>query len=89
MAGSARWCGAASPTNACSVVHLSCDHPARIALRIGIDSPQAGEVTHEQGALLLAGRNAGFAGIEGRLRFALRVLPRASGGITRIERGRK
>ena len=43
-------------------------------------------MTEEQGALLFAGRNAGFASIEDGLRFALRVLPRATGGTTRIER---
>ncbi|MDR6672905.1 glycoside hydrolase family 95 protein [Xanthomonas sp. 1678] len=77
-----------SSTEQCIVVRLSCDKPGRISLRIGIDSPQAGEVSDEQGALLYAGRNAGFAGIEGGLRFALRVLPQATGGQTRVERGR-
>jgi len=77
-----------SPTEQCIVVRLSCDVPGRIALRIGIDSPQAGELSEEQGTLLFAGRNAGFAGIDGGLRFALRVLPRVRGGQTRIERGR-
>ncbi|QBG88045.1 glycoside hydrolase family 95 protein [Xanthomonas oryzae] len=64
----------------CVVVRLSCDHPGGISLRVGIDSPQNGEVTAEQGGLLFSGRNGSCAGIEGKLRFALRVLPQVTGG---------
>lgn len=77
-----------SPSEQCVVVRLSTDIPGRISLRIGVDSPQAGEVTAEQGGLLFSGRNAGYAGIEGRLRFALRVLPQLKGGKVWLERGR-
>ncbi|WP_029561340.1 glycoside hydrolase family 95 protein [Xanthomonas oryzae] len=64
----------------CIVVRLSCDHRGGISLRVGIDSPQNGEVTAEQGGLLFSGRNGSCAGIEGKLRFALRVLPQVTGG---------
>ncbi|WP_065466503.1 glycosyl hydrolase family 95 catalytic domain-containing protein [Xanthomonas bromi] len=64
----------------CIVMRLSCDRPGGISLQVGIDSPQNGEITAEQGGLLFSGRNGSFAGIEGKLRFALRVLPQVTGG---------
>ncbi|CAD0337343.1 hypothetical protein NCPPB940_25680 [Xanthomonas hortorum pv. taraxaci] len=69
-----------SAQSQCIVVRLSCDRPRAISLRVGIDSPQTGEVTVEQGGLLFSGRNGSFAGIDGKLRFALRVLPQIKGG---------
>ncbi|UUE98041.1 glycoside hydrolase family 95 protein [Xanthomonas hortorum pv. pelargonii] len=69
-----------SAQSQCIVVRLSCDRPRAISLRVGIDSPQTGEVTVEQGSLLFSGRNGSFAGIDGKLRFALRVLPQIKGG---------
>ncbi|MEE7548911.1 glycoside hydrolase family 95 protein, partial [Xanthomonas sp. Kuri4-1] len=60
----------------CIVVRLSCDRPGGVSLRIGLDSPQVGEISAGPDGLLFAGRNAAFAGVEGRLDFALRVLPR-------------
>ncbi|WP_181108682.1 glycoside hydrolase family 95 protein [Xanthomonas arboricola] len=69
-----------SAQSQCIVVRLSCDRPRAISLRVGIDSPQTGEVTVEQGGLLFSGRNGSFAGIDGKLRFALRVLPQVKGG---------
>ncbi|WOB49122.1 glycoside hydrolase family 95 protein [Xanthomonas hydrangeae] len=69
-----------SAQSQCIVVRLSCDRPRAISLRVGIDSPQTGEVAVEQGGLLFSGRNGSFAGIDGKLRFALRVLPQIKGG---------
>ncbi|MBB5865827.1 glycoside hydrolase family 95 protein [Xanthomonas sp. 3058] len=69
-----------SAQSQCIVVRLSCDRPRAISLRVGIGSPQRGEVTMEQGGLLFSGRNGSFAGIDGKLRFALRVLPQVKGG---------
>ncbi|GAE50003.1 hypothetical protein XPR_4080 [Xanthomonas arboricola pv. pruni MAFF 301420] len=69
-----------SAQSQCIVVRLSCDRPRAISLRVGIDSPQTGAVTVEQGGLLFSGRNGSFAGIDGKLRFALRVLPQIKGG---------
>lgn len=69
-----------SAQSQCIVVRLSCERPRAISLRVGIDSPQHGEVTAEQGSLLFTGRNGSFAGIDGKLRFALRVLPQVKGG---------
>nr|WP_237475006.1 glycoside hydrolase family 95 protein [Xanthomonas sp. LMG 8993] len=69
-----------SAQSQCIVVRLSCDRPRAISLRVGIDSPQTGAVTVEQGGLLFSGRNGSFAGIDGKLRFALRVLPQVKGG---------
>jgi alpha-L-fucosidase 2 len=77
-----------SPVDQCIVVRLSCNQPGRVSLRIGIDSPQAGQVVAAQDGLLFSGNNAGFAGIEGQLRFALRVLPKATGGSVRVLRDR-
>ncbi|KAB7772439.1 glycoside hydrolase family 95 protein [Xanthomonas maliensis] len=72
----------------CIVVRLSCDRPQALSLRIGIDSPQRGDIAVEQGSLLFSGHNGGFAGIDGKLRFALRVLPRVTGGRLDVERDR-
>lgn len=72
----------------CIVVRLSADLPGRISLRLGVDSPQAGDVQVDEAGLLFQGRNAGFAGIEGKLRFALRVQPRLRGGTLRVARDR-
>ncbi|GHH54656.1 alpha/beta hydrolase [[Pseudomonas] boreopolis] len=77
-----------SPVDQCIVVRLSCEQPGGVSLRIGIDSPQAGDIAADREGLLFSGRNAGFAGIEGKLRFALRVLPRAKGGTVRVLRDR-
>ncbi|MCS3808681.1 alpha-L-fucosidase 2 [Xanthomonas arboricola] len=77
-----------SAQSQCIVVRLSCDRPRAISLRVGIDSPQRGEVTAEQGSLLFSGRNGSFAGIDGKLRFALRVLPQVKGGTVTALRDR-
>lgn len=77
-----------SEPDRCIVVRLSADLPGRISLRLGVDSPQAGDVQVDEAGLLFQGRNAGFAGIEGKLRFALRVQPRLRGGTLRVARDR-
>ena len=77
-----------SEPDQCIVVRLSADLPGRVSLRLGVDSPQAGEVAADEGGLLFHGHNAGFAGIEGKLRFALRVQPRLRGGTLRVARDR-
>jgi len=77
-----------SPVAQCIVVRLSTDKPGGIWLRAGIDSPQAGVVSDDGESLLFAGRNATRDGIEGRLTFALRVLPLARGGKVSIQRDR-
>ncbi len=69
-----------SAQSQCIVVRLSCDRARAISLRVGIDSSQSGEVTVERDGLLFSGRNGSFAGIDGKLRFALRVLPQIKGG---------
>lgn len=77
-----------SPDAQCIVVRLSTDKPGGISLRVGIDSPQDGEVTVDGDGLLFAGRNQGREGIEGKLSFALRVLPLAKGGKVTLRRDR-
>jgi len=77
-----------STPDQCIVVRLSADQPGRISLRLGVDSPQQGQVHADTTGLLFQGRNAGFAGIEGQLQFALRVQPRVRGGTLRIARDR-
>ena len=77
-----------SAQSQCIVVRLSCDRPGGISLRVGIDSPQSGEVTVEQGGLLFSGHNGSFAGIDGKLRFALRVMPQVKGGSVTAVRDR-
>ncbi|HVJ36579.1 MAG TPA: glycoside hydrolase family 95 protein [Stenotrophomonas sp.] len=77
-----------SPDAQCIVVRLSTDKPGGISLRVGVDSPQEGEVIADGDGLLFAGRNAGRNGIEGKLSFALRVLPLAKGGKVSVRGGR-
>ncbi|MBN6152254.1 glycoside hydrolase family 95 protein [Xanthomonas sp. AmX2] len=77
-----------SPTEQCIVVRLSADRPGALSLRVGIDSPQAGEVLRDGDGLLFHGRNAARYGIDGKLGFALRVLPRVRGGQLAFERDR-
>jgi len=77
-----------SPDAQCIVVRLGTDKPGGISLRVGIDSPQDGEVTIDGDGLLFAGRNQGREGIEGQLSFALRVLPMATGGKLTLKHGR-
>ena len=77
-----------SPDAQCIVVRLSTDKPGGVSLRVGIDSPQEGTIRHDGDGLLFAGRNAAREGIEGRLTFALRVLPLARGGKVSVQRDR-
>lgn len=77
-----------SEPDQCIVVRLSADLPGRVSLRLGVDSPQQGTVQADANGLFFEGRNVGFAGIEGKLRFALRVQPRLRGGTLRVARDR-
>lgn len=83
----------ASPTDQCVVVRLSSGKPldpgawwnpapGRISLRIGLDSdqPHAQVDADRDAGLLLHGRNDAAFGIEGKLRFALRLRVLANGG---------
>ena len=70
------------------IVRLSSDQPGRISLRVGIDSPQQGRVHADTNGLLLQGRNGDYAGIEGKLSFALRVVPQVTGGRVTLLRDR-
>ncbi|MCR6663717.1 MAG: glycoside hydrolase family 95 protein [Luteimonas sp.] len=68
-----------SAVDQCIAVRLSGDKPGRISLRIGLASDQPSATIADDGdaGLLLHGRNEAAFGIEGKLRFALRlrVLP--------------
>lgn len=77
-----------SAPDQCIVVRLAADVPGRVSLRLGVDSQQQGELQVDEHGLLLSGRNAAFAGIEGQLRFALRVQLRPVGGTVRVARDR-
>ncbi len=74
-----------SAVDQCIAVRLSGDQPGRISLRIGLASDQASAtITADDGAgLLLRGRNASVHGIEGKLRFALRLRVLPAGGTLR------
>ncbi|WRL52673.1 glycoside hydrolase family 95 protein [Luteimonas sp. R10] len=70
-----------SPVDQCIAVRLSVDEPGRLGLRIGLESDQASEVAADgDDGLLLRGSNGSSRGIEGRLRFALRLRALPRGG---------
>lgn len=77
-----------SPVDQCIVMRVATDRPGAINLRITLDSDQQTEVSAEDGALLMRGRNSERHGIEGKLKFVtrLRAIPR--GGSLRIRDGR-
>lgn len=77
-----------SPVDQCIVVRLATDRPGAINLRIAIDTDQQAEVVADGDALLLRGRNAARHGIEGRLKFALRVGMSHRGGTSEVHDGR-
>lgn len=77
-----------SPVDQCIVMRMAADRPGAIDLRVSLDSDQQAEVIVDDGALLLRGRNPARHGIEGRLRFALRVDVVARGGSVSIRDGR-
>lgn len=74
-----------SPVDQVVAVRLSGDKAKRIALRIGLDSdqPHASVVVDGESGLLLHGRNRAAFGIEGKLRFALRLKVLPAGGTLR------
>ncbi|KAF1692489.1 glycoside hydrolase family 95 protein [Pseudoxanthomonas koreensis] len=74
-----------SPVDQCIAVRLSADKAGRIGLRIGLDSDHAdtGVLADGDDGLLLRGRNGDAFGIEGRLRFALRLKVMPKGGTLR------
>ncbi|KAF1710711.1 glycoside hydrolase family 95 protein [Pseudoxanthomonas sacheonensis] len=73
-----------SPVDQCIVVRLSTDRPGGIDLRVSLDSDQQSEVSAEEGALLLRGRNPARHGIEGKLKFATRVRAIPRGGSLQV-----
>jgi alpha-L-fucosidase 2 len=77
-----------SPVDQCIVMRVTTDRPGAIDLRIALDSDQHTEVSAEDGALLLRGRNSERRGIEGKLKFAARVRAIPRGGTLQIRDGR-
>ena len=77
-----------SPVDQCIAVRVVTDVPGGIDLRVWLDSDQQSEVLAEGGALLLRGRNGSAHGVEGRLKFALRVRVLPQGGTLKMDRGR-
>lgn len=77
-----------SPVDQCIVMRVATDRPGAINLRISLDSDQQTQVSAEDGALLLRGRNSGRRGIEGKLKFATRVRAIPRGGSLHIRDGR-
>ncbi|MGO4262304.1 glycoside hydrolase family 95 protein [Lysobacter sp. TAB13] len=73
-----------SPVDQCVVMRLSADRPGSINLRVSLDSDQQGEMIADDGALLLRGRNATRHGVEGRLKFAVRIRAIPRGGSLRL-----
>ena len=71
-----------SPVDQVIAVRLSGDKAGRMSLRIGLDSdqPDATVVADGDDGLLLHGRNQAAFGIDGKLRFALRLRVQATGG---------
>ncbi|WP_425493469.1 glycoside hydrolase family 95 protein [Marilutibacter chinensis] len=71
-----------SPVDQCIAVRLSGDKPGRLRVRIGLDSDhRVTEVVADgDDGLLLRGRNGAAFGIDGRLRFALRLRVLPKGG---------
>jgi alpha-L-fucosidase 2 len=76
-----------SPVDQCVAMRLMTDRPGAIDLRVSLDSDQQTEVIVEDGTLLLRGHNAARHGIEGKLKFALRVAVIARGGSASIRDG--
>src|SRR5690606_15292345 len=74
----------------CVAMRLSGDQPGRISLRIALDSdqPAANLGADGEAGLLLRGRNQAAFGVEGRLRFALRLRVLPTGGTLRHLGGR-
>ncbi|HEV8695295.1 MAG TPA: glycoside hydrolase family 95 protein, partial [Lysobacter sp.] len=75
-----------SPVDQCIVVRLSTDRPGGINLRVSLTSDQQTEVLAEDAGLLLRGRNASRHGIEGKLKFAMRIRAITQGGSLSIGR---
>jgi alpha-L-fucosidase 2 len=69
-----------SPVDQCIVVRLSTDRPGAINLRVSLDSDQQTDVLVEDGGLLLRGRNAARHGVDGQLKFAMRLHAIPRGG---------
>ncbi|MFT4179624.1 MAG: glycoside hydrolase family 95 protein [Thermomonas sp.] len=79
-----------SPVDQCIAVRLTGDQPGRIGVRIGLNSDHVEATVDADGddGLLLRGRNGSAHGVDGRLRFALRLRVLANGGSTRRVGGR-
>lgn len=78
-----------SPVDQCIAVRLACDKPGRISLRIALDSdqPSAALAADGEAGLVLRGRNMAVHGIDGQLRFALRLRVLPTGGALRHHGG--
>lgn len=74
-----------SPVDQCIAVRLSTDRSGGVGVRIGLGSDHDDTTVAADGedGLLLRGRNGDAFGIEGRLRFALRLRVLATGGRVR------
>jgi alpha-L-fucosidase 2 len=71
----------ASPADQVIVVHLSADKKNAISFTAGLESPQKVTVDAESGnTLVMRGINAGSQGIQGALKFQVRVKVLAEGG---------
>jgi alpha-L-fucosidase 2 len=69
-----------SAVDQCVAVRLACEEKGFLGMRIGLDTEHDASVAADGGELLLAGRNRGHLGIDGRLRFATRARVLATGG---------
>lgn len=77
-----------SPVDQCIVVRLATDRPGAINLRVSLDTDQQAEVVADGDTLLLRGRNAARHGVDGALKFALRMGVSHRGGSLEIRDGR-
>jgi alpha-L-fucosidase 2 len=77
-----------SPVDQCIVVRLATDRPGAINLRVSLDTDQQAEVLADGDTLLLRGRNAARHGVEGVLKFALRMGISHRGGSLEVREGR-
>lgn len=76
-----------SPVDQCVVVRMVVDTPGKLALRVATTSPLSTTASIAEGGVLLRGHNQSRQGIEGRLSFALRIVPVVVGGALLLEEG--
>jgi alpha-L-fucosidase 2 len=79
----------ASPVDQVIAVRLAANRPGNVGFDLSFSSPQNVAVRAEAGGLLVAdGRNGAVSGVEGRLRFQVRVRVLAEGGTAEARGGR-